>query len=340
LESGEAQHYPAEIAEGQSRMTVSLPPYGSILLVGGQTALENSTTLENSAENPAPGRVLTLPTDGQWKLELDRSNALRLNRWRVASVEGDWSQLEASDESWNQTAALPLKYLDQTQKRWIEGCARDGSTPVWYRRRIFCEFVPDDLRLLIENEAILGDWSLFVNGVAVNRASFGPVEYNGSDKTACPVEKLFRHGENIIALRVDKAPEMGGLRTPLHLIGRFALAGGERRTLVALPTEANFHDLPGAGLPHFSGTAMYRRTLPGEKFINASMIELPAGFQDIAEISLDGKVLGVRAWSPYRWELPPLSRGDVEMQIAVTNTLLPFLEGQQWNTSAQELKNV
>jgi hypothetical protein len=335
LEDGSIQDYPSEISNGESRMTVQLAPYGSALFVG------DNTPALSSLGQATQTRVLALPTDGLWELELDRPNALRLNRWRLACDGGDWSSVEINDEKLAHAEALPLKYRDQTGGKWIEACARAGeSTPVWYRRRVSCEFVPEDLALLIEDGAILGDWTLFVNGVAVSHDAFVPIEYHGTDKTACKLAPLLHSGENLLALRVENAPEMGGLRTPLHLIGSFALQGTERRGLVPLPGPVLFNDLVAAGLPHFSGTAIYRRTLPENLLKDVATIELPRGFQDIAEIKIGGRVLGVRAWTPYRWELSQRAHDRIELEIAVTNTLLPFVEGRQWVAPTQQLREV
>lgn len=43
---------------------------------------------------------------------------------------------------------------------------------------------------------------------------------------------------------------------------------------------------------------------------------------------------GTRAWSPYRWTLPEDAAGTVNVEIAVTNTLLPFVEGRISNAES------
>ena len=159
------------------------------------------------------------------------------------------------------------------------------------------------------------------------RATFVPREYNGEDKTAAPLATYFRTGENVLDLTIENALELGGLLTPLHLLGDFALGGENRRTLVEWPRTAPFGDLKNAGLPHFSGAVSYRKTLDLQ---GAVALELPTEFGGIAEIRVAGQTLGVRAWSFYRWNCPP-QNGAVEVEIAVTNTLLPFVEGQIWN---------
>jgi hypothetical protein len=191
--------------------------------------------------------------------------------------------------------------------------------------------VPDDLEILIEDNAILGDWMLWINGREVPIAAFQARVYNGADKAAARVASYFGRGENVLAIRVQNAPAMGGLRTPLHLLGTFALGGENRRTLIVQPATAPFNDLARAGFPHFSGEATYTR---GMDLSGARSLELPDGFVDVAAMRVENRELGVRAWSPYRWNLPSdgaTLNGLVSVEIAVTNTLLGFVEGQEWN---------
>lgn len=320
LESGEVAAFDARVESDVSRFTLDLPPYGSALLVGSSQASQAPIAIR-SEKSARP--ALTL--EGEWNLQLDRPNALRLNRWHAASPDANCG---APNEDWREIEALPLRHLDQRGEGWKNQIERRAGEAVWYRRSVVCEFVPENLEILIENGAIAGDWQLFVNGEAVPQNAFAQREYNGADKIAANVARLFRSGENMLALKVENAPEMGGLLTPLHLLGDFALIGENRRTLAPLPQTARFNDLVGAGLPHFSGCVTYSREVD---LSGAQTLELPAHFGEIARVRVANQGLGARAWSPYHWTLPDNATGTVNVEIAVTNTLLPFVEGQTWN---------
>jgi hypothetical protein len=283
--------------------------------------------------------VSSLPLDGEWQLALDRPNALRLNRWRIACDGRDWASPEMDDSELAEVEALPLQYRDQWVGQIRHQCERKGDISIWYRRPVNCEYVPENLALLVENGAIDGRWTMFVNGILLSPHDFAPCEYHGADKIAARISQLFRVGENVLALRVDNAPEWGGLRTPLHLIGDFALGGAEQRMLTALPDTASFNNLSAAGLPHFSGTATFKKRVESEDDSSQLCLELPSDFHDIALVRIDGRPLDTRAWSPYMWVLPEVHNA-VTVEIAVTNTLLPFMEGKQWDTTRQTAESV
>ena len=51
---------------------------------------------------------------------------------------------------------------------------------------------------------------------------------------------------------------------------------------------------------------------------------------DIAEVSLDGKPLGSRLWSPYRFRLGRhLEAGPHQLEVRVTNSMANEFEGAQ-----------
>lgn len=336
LESGQSESLPVQgAADGASTCTVELAAFGSALLVGSRDEVPSAPmALPSQAE-----RVAQFDLEGEWKIELDRRNALRLNRWRAACAEGEW-QGDVDDSGWAQVEALPLRYRDTVRGGWQEPVERREGVAVWYRRRLECEFVPEDAAILIEDGAILGRWTLWINGQSVAHESFEPVVLNGGDKSWARVGGLLQQGENVLALRVEDAPEMGGLRTPLHLVGSFGLRA---RVVVEPMKSAPFNDLVAAGCPHFSGVATYSRRVEAASWAECQSLSLPDDFGLVAQVWLGGQCLGTRAWAPYRFELPDAIsalEGEVEVRVAVTNTLLPFYEGQQWDAARHRGRSV
>jgi hypothetical protein len=328
LESGEATLITTQCDADISCLTLDLPPFGSALIVGS-----NEEVTSGIASLDA-GKIAVLPLEGEWDLKLAQSNALRLNQWKAISSNDDNSSPDCNDASWKSVEAMPLRYNDQRgsaeNRGWRDIIAHQVGDTIWYRRNIQADFVPENLDILIEDGAILGDWTLYINGEAIPSTAFVKRVFHGEDKSAAPIARFFREGENTLALKVENVPEMGGLRTPIHLVGEFALGGTTGRVLQKLPTKSSFNDLAGAGLPHFSGSATYRKTI---NIGDSRLIELPMPFAEVAEIRIAGQSLGVRSWSPYQWNIPSHISGEVDLEITITNTLLPFVEGQQWDAT-------
>lgn len=324
LETGEIKACPKS-ADGT--IALELAPYESALLVGAPL-FEPAALTEK-----VPPAVFLLPTDGLWNITLDRWNALRLNRWQVDGLARTENAPGVLD-----VEALPLRYFDKAAEEWRQGLMPGPDGVATYRRKVCCRFVPHDLSLLVEDDAIPGAWSLEINGQPVAQERFLTKDFLGTGKKICPVSLYFYEGENQMVLRAEDALATGGLNVPLHLVGSFALAGPDRRELDRLPALAPFGDAVGAGCPHFSGTISYRRKVRLPALKAGDMLELAS--EDVVELAINGRDLGACAWSPYRWTLPDDVAGEVEVEVRVTNTLLPFLEGQWWNSADRRFQKV
>jgi len=317
---------------------LQLPAWGSALLVGSRLPIwpteqaEEPRTVAAVVHEPE-----SVPLGGSWERVLDRPNALRLNRWLAQAVPADddpeaFGAPGSDDSGWAAVEALPLRYRVTEHDVWVDQLALPvRPAAVWYRRHLEIDAgVAGDGMLRIEDGAIEGAWTLFVNGSAVDpatgRTEAGPAGYL-ADVLLLSIGKLLIDGDNVLALRVaarsdgqaDSTPE---LRTPLHLLGTFDVGGTPRARKLQQP-------LPGSefgdrtGIPHFAGRIAYRRRQqPG-----GVPLDLPDTTGDPVGVSFAGHDLGVRCWPPYRWDLPP---GDGDLVVEVTTTMLPFYEGQQW----------
>ncbi|RYX81073.1 hypothetical protein EON83_25645 [bacterium] len=321
-----------------NQFQLELPPFASLLLIG-QGAEQGTLPVAT------PKQTLLLDTSGEWSVTRDEPNALRLNRWKVAAGVADGAA-ELDDSQWKQIEAMPLFHRDKRVGLDVEPLPHSIGESVWYRRTIDSEIRPDEIELLIEDGAIGGQWSAYLNGELLPSSAFSPRALHGRDKIACSLAHLWREGSNTLAICVrEGAPhrERGGLRVPLHLIGNFGVAtsvNGERRLVEPAATSSLF-DLDGAHLPHFAGTTRFSKRFAANSFESFDTLTLAHKFEDIVAVRLNGHELGVRAWSPYEWALPPLGEsGEVEVEIAVTNTLLRFLEGRVWNAVTGEKRSV
>ena len=333
------------IQSDENGFEVELCAFGSALLIGQKGQAEEVSAAQ-------PKRIISLDVSGEWNLTRDEPNALRLNRWRVAPqsvapferiIEGNFE-----DGSWREIEAMPLFHRDKRVKTdAVELLPREIGETVWYRRQIESEIRPDAIELLIENGAIGGSWNVWLNGEPIPYEKFAARALHGHDKTACSLRELWREGTNTLALRVQEGKahsQRGGLCVPLHLVGNFgvSISSDGSRVLTSPVQRAKFNDLDSAALPHFAGTARFSKRFPAVMFAGFDVLALTANFEDIAQLRFAGQDLGVRAWSPFQWTLPSFEsqNGEIEIEIAVTNTLLRFLEGRVWNARSGERRNV
>jgi hypothetical protein len=101
------------------------------------------------------------------------------------------------------------------------------------------------------------------------------------------------------------------------------------------PTHLRWRDRHTKGYPYFSGTIRLSRrvSLPA----GSSRMCLPDQelmFAGVAELEVNGRSLGVRAWAPYCWRVP---REASEVTLSITNTLIEQLEGKRYDARLRQV---
>jgi hypothetical protein len=124
-------------------------------------------------------------------------------------------------------------------------------------------------------------------------------------------------------------------------VGSFGVEGkrAERRRLVGPSETVHPLDLSASGLPHFAGTLVLERDVALTD--ETAHLALNAGeerFLDCAEVSLEGRSLGVRCWPPFRWALPEELRGvgEVTVRLEITTSAGAAIEGKRFDMDAGE----
>lgn len=92
---------------------------------------------------------------------------------------------------------------------------------------------------------------------------------------------------------------------------------------IELANLASLTEHPESGVKYFSGTATYFKTLtaPAEWFADNQSLQLDLGdVYDLAEVTINGKPLGIAWKPPYRYDVTQaLKPGDNQLEIRVTN---------------------
>ena len=107
----------------------------------------------------------------------------------------------------------------------------------------------------------------------------------------------------------------------LFVIGDFAVFNG---VLMPRPQKpVGFGSLSGLGLGDFTGTATWSAevSMPAASRVR---LRLSTGGR-VTQVKLAGRDLGVRAWAPFEWELPPDCAGRKgTLEISVSTSVMPM----------------
>lgn len=231
----------------------------------------------------------------------------------------DWIVTSASDESWRDPAAdceASARYVDAAECRgfalpgiqssdWLFAWERGrppmqpwGAIDLYGEAAALPEFAYYGVELpagmvRVEKPVVQGEARFFLDGrPAQFAAGYEDVDLDGKPHRLQ------------IAVRVRDGSD--GLLDDVHGIVR--------------PFYAPLFDWERHGWGHFSGRALYKRTLHLPHWEGRLWLDLGAVCQ-CAEVWVNGKLCGVRAWAPYRVEITDaLREGANEVAVVVANS--------------------
>jgi hypothetical protein len=173
--------------------------------------------------------------------------------------------------------------------------------------------------LLFDPRCARGAFTVVVNGEPLGGPRSFPLE------TTLPLRLVLddlRQGENTVELCFDLHSAMDGLLAQLILEGDFhADRHGLKYRLspsVARDSRLGWQE---AGLPHYMGSGVYRWThrFTAPEAAAAWNVEFD-GIVDSADLYLNGRLLGRRAWSPWTWTLEGVRAGENAFEVRVHGT--------------------
>jgi hypothetical protein len=286
--------------------------------------------------------TVDIPVDAELSLRLLDDNALRLDEWEL-EVGGETAPVRSMpivDQMAAGDLRLPVRRVDRfgTPKTLLF-----SPVSAVYRTRFVAEGYFGDLELLVEPEGIGGEYSVRFNG-----RSYAAADFHRENRGGIEVDALLlgepRQGANVLEVLVRAERSGDGLRTPLHVTGGFSVFGPPRgRVLRLLPTSGRPLDPGSAGLPYYAGSLAYAGTFsapesgPGGLRFRIS----DDRWRSACRLSVNGRVLGERAWHPYEWVLPSdaVRPGENSFELETTGNRLGYFEGQYYDAAEDRYRS-
>jgi len=350
-----------EIKDGHTEFPLELAPYGSALIVLQEEipklmVTESNLEIDDISNDSimAHGRnleeikilakanevvhELSVPVkedkdiinlDGKWNFRTEGANAQLVNNWKVKI---DDEQIGYTEKYYGNDLD-DSNWLDFTQGIWEMQLPeeRDEKTyPVtlWYRTTFDCEYIPEDLRIIIDG--IKGDKEIYINEEKVVTEEKRSIV--DAMMTEMNVAKVVKKGINQVAIRLVVNKFDDGILDPLKIIGKFSLKKENERYLISEPISiVEKGSLTEQGYPYFSGVAVYEKEIYIDEALLCCKLEITADCgDDLLEIVVNDRQVGICTWHPYVLDISDyLHSGKNKITLKVTNTLINFLEGEE-----------
>ena len=283
----------------------------------------------------------TVKIDNAVEIKLLSANLMRIGEWKMSLLDKDGKSIQEATVSAiplsNQLADGKFAFAPDFQSSF-------GGEPEWRQPELsicykysFINEYSGAVELLMEEDSIVGDWSILLNGKGIGGIDdFTPTDKHIRGSKSVYIHDMLQIGDNVLEVFVKTDKMEGGLVNPLYLYGDFGVFGESMR-LTELKNKGEFHSWRENGLPYFSGHLQYNSSFD----VNLNLIEkdvvlellFPCPFEDACEVSINAGPWHVISWAPYRvsQKKENLCNGENNISIRVATPLLQAFEGQKWN---------
>jgi hypothetical protein len=375
LTSGLTTTIPAEKTANGYTALLSFAPYESHLLRYSLSPADANAQFNGGAGHPQANAStqeqpwqLTLDIEQPWKLTARQDNILRFasfhltldqnntgshSRWHAGQNAQDWP-LVAARPLINQFADLAAKQTFPMQFAQSFGLPVRSSLAYplrcWYQTTFSTTDLPPTCKLLMDRDAIGGNYTLYLNGHKITAQDFAPTSVHGYPQQACEVQQWLKLGTNYLVVYVEAQSGADGVRDPLYLSGPFGLTINDAGvpTIGNAPQTGKVRSGVQEGYPYFAGTLSFAQDISIETIPSTTStfeLALPGwdpNIHDCVEILINDHSLGVCCWSPYRWQGASaiLHTGINTVEIRITNTLNAMLEGSYFDDHSHQITPV
>lgn len=329
---GSAFVIPRPIQDGwisETNVTIDALDAGRVLAYGtaprGYIVVQREGRTERIEQNGGvPGSEEIL--DEGWEFEAESPNALVIGEW-LAAAEKSGEPVEAYAAPQADTTGWQRQVPGAWSFQLPAEPEQAYPIPVWYRIPFHITDLPSSLSLIVDGFAG-AEWQLYVNGREVtSQPQRSPFD---SQMLSLEIGDYIQTGENLVAVRLVLRDATDGITDLLKLTGNFRLEGNrEAGYSITAPQRAI---RPAAwteqGYPFFSGRGVYRcRFQAPDTAGRRIFLEIPAQ-DDVVEVVLNGRPVGVCLWDPYRLEITgELQQGENLLELRFANTLINLMEG-------------
>lgn len=324
---------PAMLARSGEGYRRTLRPFESVLLKDS-----------GEPEMPPPLETLSVPMDVS--VTPLRPNLVRIDNWafRLAS--------ESAAEDAPTVRSMPIiDQLDMARIEFVPNYERlmrhssrlhQPEVTVVYTAEFESSY-EGAVELLIEPNAIVGDWVITVNGArTINPSDFVATDSFVRGCLGTSITRVVRPGTNAIEIELTTNRPDGGVLNPVYLAGDFGVEPSPLR-LVNRASHGRFEAWTENGLPYYSGIVQYECSLhiddpPAADPSDHRLFELvfPTPFEEACSIQVNGNAWHDSLWSPRIVSIPrdELCSGENRVTIRVYTSLIRAFDGANWDIEA------
>ncbi|WP_176550385.1 glycosyl hydrolase [Bacillus sp. AFS037270] len=350
LETGEIVQLQATPSEQEWNLPLYFESYQSSLI------LINRVVEPVLVENEPVSWKWEVSTANNWEVEALRDNTVRFDSFElILNPEQNGDQTsgpivqvktfidQCSDLNDQQGLPITFHQVFGTPMKM----AMKYPISCIYQKEFIVDTIPNRCSILMDRGAISGEYRIFINDHLVKDLvqNFFYDHRNLMED----VQSYLKQGKNVLRIEVKVEHDWDGIVDAIYLAGDFGvfLNNQHQPILNNPPASSTIHQGPYNGYPFYAGTISFSQKihldqLPDTEEFILCFTDLDKHIHDCIEVLVNGRSLGVKAWTPYQWEGDSqiLHLGENELEVRITNTLIGLLEGKYFDYQEHQLREV
>ena len=297
-------------------------------------------------QTPAPLPTLTIDTGKLMDISIEGENVLPFEKFDFSVDRQEWKTVDVATAE-NQLDISGFAASPGQAQMKVQGFGLPKQIlpiypkKLYYRRKFYCDFVPENINILMDESTIQQSFDMYVNGSKLDSTTFAKTFVNDIKNVKSPINGLVKVGENELYIEVTAENGWGGIRDNIYISGDFAVTKNPQHgMIITKPTgQAKLTHTYIEGYPYYCGTFSYKTTAHVESTGKHALTLSEKKIYDCIEVTVNGESAGVRAFAPYTWDAE-LTAGANDVEIKVTNTLIGMLEGGYFDYDAHKFVKV
>ena len=276
---------------------------------------------------------------------IEGENVLPLDSFEFSVDEKEWASVDVSTAE-NQLDTSGFAITGGQAEIKVKGFGLPKQIvptypkKLYYRKKFYCDYVPNNINILMDESTILQGYDMYINGCKVDNATFAKSFVNDIKNIKTPITGLVKEGENELYVVVTAENGWGGIRDNIYISGDFAVTHEQHGMTITKPTgKAELTHTYIHGYPYYCGTFRFKSVAHAQSTGRYAITLSEKKVYDCVEVVVNGVSAGVRAFAPYTWEAD-LVVGDNDVEIMLTNTLIGMLEGGYFDYDAHQFVKV
>jgi len=282
----------------------------------------------------ADAQYTPLRVDEAWEMVAALDNVLGLREWTLALPDGQKGIVGYKP--------LINQFVDAGFRLTPKYTQGFGTQPKMFfpamdveYTAVFTADVAGEFWLATENDCILGDFDVWVNGNRLGADAFSRAQHGGIGLNRAAIGQFLKIGDNTVKVCVRATESWHGIVDVIYIMGDFGVKGNK---LIEMPKTGVPFKYIESGLPFYAGDVVYKTTVDINHNVGVEL-NLPDNMGLAAHLAINGHDLGSKCYSPYRWQAPAeiLKQGANEVVMTVSTGLSPFYEGEYVDPVTHEI---